>query len=93
MILSGNAQTIKLAARGISGTDADNIRQYAREARFLRAFQYWVLMDLFGNPPFVTEATTIGGAPPPQATRSEIFNYIETELKAIEAEYACSPCK
>jgi len=76
----------KLSARGISGADADNIRQYAREARFLRAFQYWVLMDLFGNPPFVTEASTIGGAPPPQATRGEIFNYIESELKAIEPD-------
>ncbi|MBK8951119.1 MAG: RagB/SusD family nutrient uptake outer membrane protein [Chitinophagaceae bacterium] len=75
----------KLAARGISGADADNIRQYAREARFLRAFQYWVLMDLYGNPPFATEATIIGGAPPPRATRIEIFNYIETELKDIEA--------
>src|SRR6187549_840690 len=63
----------KLGSRGISGTDADNIRQYAREARFLRAFQYWVLMDLYGNPPFVTEASTIGGPPPPQATRSKVF--------------------
>ena len=74
----------KVSGRGISGADADNISQYAREARFLRAFQYWVLMDLYGNPPFATEATAIGGAPPPRGTRSEIFNYIETELKAIE---------
>lgn len=78
------ASDAKLAARGISGADADNIKQYAREARFLRAFQYWVLMDLYANPPFATEATVIGGAPPPRATRSEIFNYIESELKAIE---------
>jgi len=76
----------RLSSRGISGADADNIRQYAREARFLRAFQYWVLMDLYGNPPFVTEASEIGGAPPPQATRGEIFNYIESELTAIESE-------
>lgn len=76
----------KLSERGISGTDADNIRQYAREARYLRAFQYWVLMDLYGNPPFATEATAIGGAPPPQALRSEVFSYIESELKAIEAD-------
>ena len=73
-----------LSKRGITSTDADNIRQYAREARFLRAFQYWVLIDLYANPPFVTEASVIGGAPPPQASRSEVFNYIETELKAIE---------
>lgn len=73
-----------LSKRNISGTDADNIREYAREARFLRAYQYWVLMDLFGNPPFVTENTAIGGAPPPQATRSQLFTYVESELKAIE---------
>src|SRR4029078_2668244 len=76
----------KLSKRGISGTDADNIREYAREARYLRAFQYWVLMDLYGNPPFVTEASIIGGPPPPKASRSEIFDYIETELKPIEPD-------
>ena len=75
----------QLAKRNITGTEADNIRQYAREARFLRAFQYWVLMDLYGNPPFVTEESAIGGAPPRQATRTEVFNYVETELKAIES--------
>jgi hypothetical protein len=75
----------KLSDRGIAGADADNIREYAREARFLRAFQYWVLIDLFGNPPFVTEESVIGGPPPPQGTRTEVFNYIETELKDIEA--------
>lgn len=73
-----------LAKRGISGSDADNIRQYAREAQFLRAYQYWVLMDLFGNPPFVTENSAIGGTPPPQASRSQIFSYIEDQLKQIE---------
>ena len=51
----------QLSKRGISGSDADNIREFAREARFLRAFQYWVLMDLYANPPFATEATAIGG--------------------------------
>lgn len=74
----------KVSGRNISGADADNIKQYAREARFLRAFQYWVLMDLYGNPPFATEASVIGGPPPPQKTRTQLFNYIETELKAIE---------
>ena len=75
----------KLSARGISGADADNVRQYVNEARFLRAFQYWVLMDLYGNPAFVTEASVIGGPPPPQATRTQVFNYVESELKALEA--------
>ncbi|MGV3527770.1 MAG: RagB/SusD family nutrient uptake outer membrane protein [Flavisolibacter sp.] len=76
----------KLSARGISGADADNIAEYVREAKFLRAFQYWVLMDLYGNPPLVTEDDAIGGAPPRQGNRTEIFNYVEDQLKAIEAE-------
>jgi len=74
----------QLSSRGISGSDADNIHQFANEARFLRALQYWVLMDLYGNPPFATEATAIGGAPPPQIKRADLFNYVESELKAIE---------
>jgi hypothetical protein len=74
----------QLSKRGITGTDADAIRQFAREAKFLRAFQYWVMMDLFGSPPFATEATAIGGAPPPRIARKDLFAYIETELKAIE---------
>ena len=75
----------KLSTRNIAGADADNIRIYRSEVRFLRAFQYWLLMDLFGNPPFVTETSQIGGANPPQITRANLFTYIETELKAIEA--------
>jgi hypothetical protein len=78
----------KLSDRGISGTDADNIRKYKIEARFLRAFQYWVLMDVFGNPPFITDADVIGGAPPKQIKRKDLFNWVETELKALETELA-----
>ena len=74
----------KVAARGITGQDAANIKQYALEARFIRAYQYWVLMDLFGNPPFTTEADVVGVTIPKQTTRAELFNYIESELKAIE---------
>jgi hypothetical protein len=74
----------KLTERAIAGTDADNVRQFAREARFLRAFQYWVLMDLFGNPALATEATVVGGPPAPRVIRSELFAFIESELKAIE---------
>ena len=73
-----------LSTRGISGTDADNIRHYRTEARFLRAYQYWVLMDLFANPPFVTDANAVGSVVPPQTTRTALFNYVESELKAID---------
>ena len=76
-----------LSTRGISGADADVIRKYKTEARFLRAYQYAVLMDLYGNPPFVTDADVIGSIPQ-QIQRPALFEYIETELKAIESELA-----
>lgn len=77
----------KLAQRGISGTDAEQIRKFRNEARFLRAYQYWVLMDLYGKPAFVTEDYVIGSAVlPPQIQRKDLFTYIESELQAIENE-------
>jgi starch-binding outer membrane protein, SusD/RagB family len=73
-----------LSKRGISGTDAADIRVYKQEARFLRAYMYWVLMDLFANPPFVTEKDAIGVGLPKQTHRPELFTYLETELKDLE---------
>ena len=78
------SEDAKLSARGISGADADMIRQFRSEARFIRAFQYWVLMDSYGNPPFFTDADQLGSNVPNQIKRAELFNYIESELKAIE---------
>lgn len=78
----------KLAGRNISKTDADNIRQYRAEARFLRAFQYWVVMDLFANPPFVTENDAIGSNLPKQIKRADLFRYVESELKSADSTLA-----
>lgn len=81
----------KLSSRGISGADAENIKKYRAEARFLRAYQYWVAMDLFGRPPFITELNEIGANAPQQVTsRSALFTYIENELKGIESELAAA---
>lgn len=76
----------KLASRGITGTDATNVKYYRAEARFLRAFQYWVLMDTFGNPPFVDETTPVADKSyfPAQISRAKLFAYVESELKAID---------
>lgn len=73
-----------LSKRGITGADADAIRGYRNEAKFIRAFQYWVAMDLFGNTPFVTEDNKIGSDLPKQTKRADLFAYIETQLKALE---------
>jgi hypothetical protein len=78
----------QLSSRGISGADADKIRQFRAEARFLRAFQYWVLLDLYGSVPLVTETDLIGVTIPKQADRKTLFNYVESELLAIEPALA-----
>ncbi|MVZ66259.1 RagB/SusD family nutrient uptake outer membrane protein [Sphingobacterium sp. DK4209] len=72
----------KLSARGIGNTA--EIDAYRSEARFVRAYQYWVLLDLFGNPPFVTEDNLIGKVAPEQIQRADLFKYIEKELLEIE---------
>lgn len=73
-----------IAARGFSASDADSIRLYRAEARFLRAYAYSVLMDEYGNPPFPTDTTLAAGATPKQIMRGALFNYVESELKAID---------
>jgi hypothetical protein len=73
-----------LAAHGIAGAAATKIALYAAEARFLRAYQYWVLMDVFGNPPFADETFKIGSGLPPQITRKNLYAWIVKELQAID---------
>ena len=77
----------KVSGRGIKGSDATAIALYRTEARFLRAYQYWVLMDLYGNPPFITDADPIGTVAK-QISRNDLFTYIEKELKEIEPDLA-----
>ncbi|MDR2805668.1 MAG: RagB/SusD family nutrient uptake outer membrane protein [Dysgonamonadaceae bacterium] len=55
------------------------VKNFKAEARFIRAFDYWVLMDIFGNPPFITENDALGILPN-QTNRAELFKYIESEL-------------
>jgi SusD family. len=67
----------KLALRGHEAF-ASQVAGYRAEARFHRALYYWVLMDLFGNPPFALEEN-IGGALPEQIGRTALFEWIEAE--------------
>jgi hypothetical protein len=52
------------------------------EARTLRAFYYYLLMDMFGRVPV---ATTSEIMPRPQASRDSVFRFIESELLAAQA--------
>ncbi len=74
----------KLSSRGISGQSATDIKAYRAEARFMRALSYFHALDMFGNVPFVTEDDAPGAFLPAQTSRSTLFTYVESELKAIE---------
>lgn len=53
------------------------------EARFLRAFAYYMMMDMFANVPLKTDPDYSHNNPPKQATRAELFTFIESELKDL----------
>lgn len=69
-----------------SGTFLADLKAFKAEARFLRALSYWHAIDMYGNTPFVTEENKPGAFFPQRITRTELFNYIEKELKEIENE-------
>ena len=56
--------------------------RFAAEARFCRALAYYTLLDLFGIPPFITEENY--SIHPSQLSRKELFDWIESELLAIQ---------
>jgi hypothetical protein len=66
-----------------SSSDVD-VKKFNAEARFLRALAYYHALDMFGSPPFVTEADKPGAFFPQQTNPQALYNYIESELTAIE---------
>ena len=71
----------KLSSRGVSSDLAAKIDVFRDEARFIRAYLYWMALDCFGSVPFTTENSPLGGAYfPQQASRSDIFDYCVSEL-------------
>lgn len=72
---------------GLTAADRSTIQAFRNEARFLRAYSYYHGMDLFGAVPFTTEATAADGSELPEfRTRAEIFDFVESELLALENE-------
>jgi len=67
-------------AEALSETSPE-VKQYIAEARFIRAYAYYNLMDLYANVPLVTEITP---DLPTQSNRQEIFAFVEAELLDIQ---------
>ncbi len=60
------------------------------EIRFIRALNYFFLMDGWGNVPFVT---SISSEKPVQYSRQEVFNFVESELLEIEPQLNAATAK
>lgn len=73
----------KLQGRGLWEEMKDDYEAYRAEARFIRAYCYSMLCDLFGAVPYVDENTGVKEIPA-QYTRKQIFQYAESELLDIE---------
>jgi len=78
-------QTVSFSNSFIENAAALNedteVQSYIAEARFLRAYAYYNLMDLYANVPLVTVVQT---ELPTQSNRAEIFAFVEAELLAIQ---------
>lgn len=75
----------KLDGRGVEANLKAEIQIFRAEARFMRALSYWHAIDFYGNIPFVTEDDIVGNFFPEQKSRTDVFNFIESELLAIES--------
>ncbi|MEI6263846.1 MAG: RagB/SusD family nutrient uptake outer membrane protein [Sphingobacteriia bacterium] len=70
---------------GVWDKAKNDVEFWRAEARFVRAYQYYQLCDLYGAVGWVDESTP-NGTYPVQKTRKEIFEYVEKELLAIESK-------
>ena len=65
-----------------SDVNFDKKAEYIAEARVLRAIAYYHAIDNFGSVPFSDE-TSIVGQNPDQISRTDLFNWLENELKDL----------
>lgn len=76
----------KLAARGVDDALSAKIQTFRAEARFIRAYLYWMALDCFGQVPFSTENSPFGGTyMPEQVSRTQVFDYCISELQDLMA--------
>ncbi|MBK5720290.1 RagB/SusD family nutrient uptake outer membrane protein [Dysgonomonas sp. Marseille-P4677] len=72
----------KLKERGLYDEMKNEIPYYRAEVRFIRAYCYTMLCDLFGSGPFIDESMSLGTIPS-QKSRQEIYNYAASETEAV----------
>ena len=75
-----NQSVDKLTVFAEENPEATYFNTYLQEVRAVRAFFYYELLDLFARVPLVTSSTT-PMAEVKQSDRSEVFNFVRTELE------------
>ncbi len=82
-----NTKPDVVAGKGFTQNEVDDIAFFRSEARFIRALMYWNGLDVYGRMPMVTEDDPIGTLFfPEQAKSKELFDFIESEIMAIEGD-------
>lgn len=75
----------KIKGRGLWEEMKDDYKYYRTEARFIRAYCYSMLCDLFGAVPYIDEYTGVKDIPE-QWSRKDIFDYAVSEAEACAQE-------
>lgn len=70
--------------RVLDGVDVDNEAQIVGELRFIRSLAYYYMIDCFGKGVIVNETNYGETSPLNESTRTELFEFVEQELLAIE---------
>ncbi len=69
----------------LTSVDVPNKEAVKSEVRFLRSLAYYYLIDCFGKGVLLTEENFGSGLPEPEASRQQLFDFVESELLAIES--------
>jgi len=68
----------------LESVNVPNKEATVSEVRFLRCLAYYYMIDCFGKGVLLTEDNYGSSSPEPQASRQELFDFVESELLAIE---------
>lgn len=74
-----------------TAAEQEEIKIYRAEARFMRAFSYWMVLDLYRQGPKVDENTPVTGFTPEAYDGIGLFDFVESELKDLVADSSSSP--
>ena len=90
-IYSGLSRMIAVSNTFIDAVDASSFKADSAiivmkgEARFIRAFAYFLMLDHFGNVPLITSSVYNPQNLPKQNSRAELFQFVESEAKDLIA--------